>query len=38
MFSQAIVLLTTALAKVEIHTDGNLYEYVTVGEIDRNAR
>jgi hypothetical protein len=38
MTSEAIILRTNALDKIEVYTDGQLYEYVTIGEIDRNAR
>lgn len=35
--SEAIVLKLDKIAQLEFYTDGNLYEYITVGEIDRNA-
>jgi hypothetical protein len=38
MSSEAIILKTDLLSQIEVFTDGNLYEYVTIGEIDRNAR
>lgn len=37
MGSEAIVLKTRLIEKIEVYTDGNLYEYVTIAEIDRNA-
>ncbi len=38
MSSEAIVLKFGAITAIEVYTDGALYEYVTIGEIDRNAR
>jgi hypothetical protein len=38
MTSEAIVLSTDVIDQIEVYTDGNLYEYITIGEIDRNAR
>jgi hypothetical protein len=38
MTSEVIVLKVDAVDQIEVYTDGNLYEYVTIGEIDRDAR
>lgn len=38
MSSEAIVLETLSVSQIEVYTDGNLYEYLTVGEINRDAR
>lgn len=38
MTSEAIVLRTEKISQIEVFTDGNLYEYVTILEIDRSAR
>lgn len=38
MSSEGIVMRTELLEKFEVFTDNELYEYVTISEIDRNAR
>lgn len=38
LFSEAIVLKLGVITQLEVYTDGNLYEYVTVAEIDRSAK
>lgn len=38
MSSEAIVLSTAVIDQIEVYTNGELYEYITIGEIDRNAR
>lgn len=37
MYSQLIVLKTESIQFIEVFTDANLYEYLTIAEIDRNA-
>lgn len=38
MTSEGIVLSTDVIDQIEVYTNGELYEYITIGETDRNGR